>query len=87
MFLFLCTGTENQHETSVPADHGTTVQPLPQTGQVQETPLRSVLLPQRAAGEKKISHVGLEYTVRFQRLRLRGKIFIFCIVVEKFNYS
>jgi len=64
------TGPEGEPQASVQPGDGAAVQPLPQTGQVQEAALRPLLLPLRVAGTQEVPHAGLEHRLRVQRLRL-----------------
>lgn len=56
-------GSKGEHEAVIPADHRATIQPLSQTGQIQEAVVLVVFLPQRVVGEKEVPYAWLEHTI------------------------
>ena len=63
LFHHLSSGSKGEHEAVIPADHRATIQPLSQTGQIQEAVVLVVFLPQRVVGEKEVPYAWLEHTI------------------------
>ena len=61
-------GSESQREASVSTNNRATVQPMHETGEIQEAAILPMLLSLCTAGEKEVPHVGMEYSIRVQRL-------------------
>lgn len=71
--LVLSSGSESQHEASVPLGDRSPDEPLLESRALQEAALLPLLLPQHPAGAQEVPSDWLEHRLRLQRFRLRGQ--------------